>query len=107
MSVEAKVYSARPRLTAEELVGAARDRGLAIRFLDSDGCCPAEEVSGRLTDDHVVIGWPSEDEATTAAVDRALDDRDKQVSDDLGKAGKLGWCELYSRTFDYESFWRR
>jgi hypothetical protein len=109
MGVEANIYSSRPRLTAAELVAAARRREVSIRIFEADMIdrgtmqepAPEDPLRGHM----VIIGWPSSATDTTLAVDEAVPKGDKFTVDRLGREGKLGWCELIPHPFDYEQFW--
>jgi hypothetical protein len=54
-----------------------------------------------------VIGWASRNRGTTKAVDAALGTRNAGAINELGRKGKLAWCELSCRRFSYTRFWRK
>jgi hypothetical protein len=107
MSVEASVFAQGGALTLSELLSTAGARHVQVRLTDADGKPMATAPVGPLAGDFVVIAWPDSATDVTAAVDRAIDTRDKDALDELGRAGRLAWCGLSVKPFDYEAFWSK
>jgi hypothetical protein len=107
MSVEASVFSPAQPLTEAELRTALAERGTAIRLLDGEGQPLQALAAGPLAGRFIVVGWPAADAATTGAVEAAITEKNKVAIDQLGQAGKLGWCELGVGPFDYQEQWRK
>lgn len=107
MSVEASVFTPAQPHSEPELRATLAECGTQIRLLDSQGT-PLKPVSyGPLAGRFIVVGWPMFDAQTTSIVDAAIATMDKSAIDQLGQAGKLGWCELVVGQFDYEEQWKK
>jgi hypothetical protein len=104
MTVESSIFSGAQALTEAELRRTLNERGTAIRLLDGEGEPLASPPAGPLDGRFIVIGWPTTDAQTTHAADTAIAARNKDTLDQLGKSGKLGWCELAVVPFDYAAF---
>ena len=107
MAVEATIYSSQPPLTVGSLAAAAEADRLGIRFLGAEAEMLDQQPAGPLAGHCIVIAWAVPNAGTTAAVDAALRARNKEAIDDLGHQGKLAWCELSCRPFDYGRFWAK
>ena len=107
MSVEASVFSPAQALAEPDVRAALAKHGTEIRLLDFEGHPLPNVPAGSLAGDFIVVGWPAADAATTTAVDGAITTMDKGVIDQLGKAGKLEWCEFRVARFDYEEQWKK
>jgi hypothetical protein len=112
MGAEADIYSPEPPITAAELTAAAGRMGIRVRMFDAelidhDGAMREPAAEEPLRDHVVIVGWPSSAEETTRELEEAIPKGDKFTVDRLGREGKLGWCELTPRAFDYERLWGR
>lgn len=66
-----------------------------MRLLDGEGGIPPAPLVGALRADYVVIAWDARDAEVTAAVDAAIEARDKRPIDELGRKDKLAWCGMH------------
>ncbi|HEY7116344.1 MAG TPA: hypothetical protein VH475_07155 [Tepidisphaeraceae bacterium] len=107
MAVEVDISSAEGPISVEELTAVAKAKQLCIRFPDGEGMPLDSRPAGPMLGHFVVIGWADAHTETTAAVDAAIETRDKGALDRLGHAGKLVWCGLVCRAFSYQQFWAK
>jgi len=105
MSVESKIYSPKPLLTAEELKACVRKWGLELRLLDGNDAIPESPITGTLDGDYLLIVWPAANAERTATIDAAIARRDKTPIDELAKDENISWCSLYGRHFNYAEHW--
>jgi len=105
MSVEIKVYSPKPLLTAVELAAAVRKWGFEMRLLDGNDQISESPINGPLKGDFVALMWDARDTQTTAVMDAAFSARDKAPVDELAQKEKVAWCGLSGGRFDYAEFW--
>jgi hypothetical protein len=107
MSVETSVYTRQPAMSGSQLRELAGRQGLELRFLEFAGTPLEPDVrldEPMYSQDYVLIGWPADDAETTEGVEGALKEGAKPEVDRLGMSGKLGWCSIHCREFDFAEY---
>jgi hypothetical protein len=108
MALELTVYSPDPAISLASLIDVARRAGIELRAYTPEGSSRMRlgAMDEPLDDTWcLVVGWPREEAATTAAVGEALARGDLAVLNPPGTTGSLGGFEFSCTRFDFEEWW--
>lgn len=103
------VYTSKPSLNGRKLADVAQEHGIQIRFMALGGYIPGDPAAiqkkalaavngGAL----LLVGAFEGDAATLAEFDQLVALGDRTPIAALLNGGRLPWCELYTKRFNYE-----